>query len=228
MKHQSKTILLGLCSMLTIGQQATARIHEIASSDEFHQLAKQHSHVLIEFASQGCPACSAVKDLYDNLANDPAYGNVQFGRVEVAELRQLAGEHNIRGVPTFLYYRNGQEVEPKHGSGPSPRRQIGASRVSFNEVTRENLDEAFNANGQGTTPEMAMPQEEPPMVEEAMMEQPKPPSVMPERAPAPAPEQGQEGNGILSMIQNLIQSILEAIGNLLSSIVRAIKGLFGG
>ena len=182
-------------------------MHTITSEEGYAKFINDNPNAIVKFSSESCPACAAVKDQYHELSDNSKYQSVTFAELEVANLQQLAAQNNIRGVPTFLYYQNGTEIEPKNGTG-SPRRQVGASRMNFDAVTSENLDVAFG-NGEAAK-SMGAPRE------------------MAKQEPMHDGHEEEMGGGLLCTIKKLITSIFEAIGNLISSIVRAVKTLFGG
>ena len=62
--------------------------------------------VVVKFVMQGCGACSMIKEAIEEMQkNNP---DVIFVEAEIGEVKDLAQEHNINAVPTFLFYKSGE------------------------------------------------------------------------------------------------------------------------
>ena len=67
----------------------------------------------VEFYSQDCSVCVSMIPVVNAIEKECGSKGVEILKVDVQEKsnRMLAAEHNIRGVPTFLYFdRDGEEV----------------------------------------------------------------------------------------------------------------------
>ena len=84
------------------------------------------SHVLngqgpiaVEFMSYGCAHCRALEPVLQNVAAMLA-AEETFYRVNVAVDEELANTYGIRGTPTLVLFRGGEEVGRSEGPRPSP------------------------------------------------------------------------------------------------------------
>lgn len=83
------------------------------------QQLKQHLEttpvVVVEFFSPTCPACKSFErsGAFEQLSQE--LPNVKFVKVSYgdAEVIKLFSKHKIHGFPTFLFFKDGKEVE-KH------------------------------------------------------------------------------------------------------------------
>ena len=73
--------------------------------------------VLVEFYADWCGPCKQVGPVVEALSNElGSKGRVV--RINVDQQPALAGEHGIRGIPTFIAYRNGREIRRESGAIP--------------------------------------------------------------------------------------------------------------
>ncbi len=81
--------------------------------------ASQQILVLVDFWADWCPPCRALTPLLEKLAREYA-GRLVLVKVEVDEgdNMKLAGRYRLRGFPTVLLIRNGDEVGRFSGYKP--------------------------------------------------------------------------------------------------------------
>jgi thioredoxin 1 len=71
--------------------------------------------VLVEFYADWCGPCKMVGPVVEALGVEVS-GKARVIRINVDEQRAASSEHGIRGIPTFIAFKNGKEV----------RREVGA------------------------------------------------------------------------------------------------------
>ncbi len=76
--------------------------------------------VLVEFYADWCGPCKAVGPVVNQLAGEVS-GKAQVIRINVDDASEAANEHGIRSIPTFIAFKNGEEV----------RREVGAISKSL-------------------------------------------------------------------------------------------------
>lgn len=91
---------------------------EINTFDEHEAFIANNPRGIIFFGSQRCPHCVSAKPVVDNLARQ--YPQVKFAHVEVSRVKT----ENIKGVPVFVGYRNGQPVDVALGASPDSLSQL--------------------------------------------------------------------------------------------------------
>lgn len=65
--------------------------------------------VIIDFWATWCGPCMAMGPIVDDLATEYE-GRVVIGKYNVDEEGDLAAEHRIMSIPTFLFFKNGEKT----------------------------------------------------------------------------------------------------------------------
>lgn len=66
--------------------------------------------VVVDFYATWCPPCRVIAPILDDLSGEFS-GRVRVAKVNVDDAPQLAQEYRVQGVPTLVFFRDGQEVD---------------------------------------------------------------------------------------------------------------------
>lgn len=70
--------------------------------------------VLVDFYASWCPHCKNIAaDV--TAVSDALVGKAKVGKLDVDESPETAKKYEVRGTPTFIVFKNGQEVEKVSG-----------------------------------------------------------------------------------------------------------------
>jgi thioredoxin 1 len=85
----------------------TKPVH-VESESHLETLIEGSRLLLVDFHAEWCGPCQALEPTVESLAADtPA----TVAKVDIDDLRELAREHEVRGVPTMQLYADGELVE---------------------------------------------------------------------------------------------------------------------
>jgi len=108
-------------------------IKTITNKNDFEAIVlKSDKPVVVDFTAKWCGACQEMKPVYEELAAE--FGNkYTFVSLDVDKAENVAQEYNIKGIPAFLLFNNGKEVNEAN-------RMLGV--VSKNDF-KKNLEQSF-------------------------------------------------------------------------------------
>lgn len=75
----------------------------------FDTLVNSDKLVLVDFHASWCGPCRAMEPMLDDLQKDLG-DHVHIHKIDVDDYTDLAVRLKVMGVPTFMLYRNGQEL----------------------------------------------------------------------------------------------------------------------
>lgn len=83
-----------------------------ATTENFDQLI-QTEYAMVDFYGDHCGACMYTAPYLRKVADDMAF--IQFIKVNTSTYPALAKRFDIKSLPTFLYFRNGEIVHTSRG-----------------------------------------------------------------------------------------------------------------
>ncbi|MEE8109409.1 MAG: thioredoxin [bacterium] len=84
-----------------------SNVRKIETSEFDREVLGADTPVLVDFYADWCGPCRAMAPVVETLA-EKADGRYQVVKVNVDEERDLAARYEIRSIPTFLVFRNGE------------------------------------------------------------------------------------------------------------------------
>lgn len=84
-------------------------------AEEFEEkVLKSELPVLVDFYTDSCIACKQMSPLLGEL-EDAYQGKLTVVKVNAAFDMELAGQYNVMGAPTLVFFRKGNEVKRYQG-----------------------------------------------------------------------------------------------------------------
>jgi thioredoxin 1 len=106
-------------------------IIELNETNFESEVLKAAGPVLVDFYAPWCGPCKMLAPLLEQLAGEFP-GRMKFGKLNVDDAPELAGQYDITGVPTLMLFRGGKVIDRIVGL-PSPR----ALKASLENAVRE-------------------------------------------------------------------------------------------
>lgn len=76
---------------------------------------KSELPVLLDFWADWCGPCKMIAPVLEQLAEE-LDGQVRIAKLNVDENRMIAAQYGIRGIPTLMVFKNGENVATKVGA----------------------------------------------------------------------------------------------------------------
>ena len=91
---------------------------EAVTDTEFQSMVLESElPAIVDFWAEWCGPCKMVSPLIDELSDEYA-GKVAFFKVDVDENPNAPMQYGVRGIPTLIVFKSGQEVDRVVGFRP--------------------------------------------------------------------------------------------------------------
>jgi len=91
------------------------KVQELSNSD-FEDFTKDKV-VLIDFFADWCMPCLMMAPVIEELS-EKFNGKIKFGKVDVAENREIAQKFNVSSIPNFVLFKKGDVADQFIGAMP--------------------------------------------------------------------------------------------------------------
>ena len=95
---------------------------QVDDLESFNQHLKENEVVIADFYANWCPPCKAAAPVFAILSKE--YTSVKFLKVDVDKNTKTSHAMDIKAMPTFIVFKNGNEVESLQGFSESNIRNL--------------------------------------------------------------------------------------------------------
>jgi hypothetical protein len=177
---------------ISMAQILTAHVVEIENAAEFKKYTSEKNKLVVK-----------VENPYKEISNESCYKGITFAAVDIDTHQDLATQNNVSGLPTFVYFENGNKKNESVGV---------RSMHTFKEDFRKELNKTFNiAKGTDTEADATAS-----AVEEQKSSDDS--STMAE---------DQKSHTIFSQFTDILRRIFHFIADLIMSMFTSVKNIFG-
>lgn len=118
----------GRCGLSLVGAPVSGLVNLLVDA-QFHQRVEQSSlPVLLDFYSPTCGPCRMIAPVLDTLAKEYA-GRLLVFKLDTSSQQMTASRFQIRGVPTLLFFKDGQMVDQLVGAAPRSDIELRINRL---------------------------------------------------------------------------------------------------
>lgn len=112
-RERMKKMVVFAAALLGASTVGLAEVKTLNSKKEFNDVIKKEM-VVVEFVKSGCTGCDLIKKEHavENVSKE--FPSVTFAEIDKSVGVTVSGEP-LKGYPTFIFYKNGQEVGRKIG-----------------------------------------------------------------------------------------------------------------
>ena len=91
-----------------------ANLHQVDQSNFQQRVIENNKPVLVDFYADWCGPCRAQAPILEALAGEYA-DRVDIVKLDVDQDGEIAGQYNIRSIPTLILFKDGKPVNVQVG-----------------------------------------------------------------------------------------------------------------
>lgn len=91
-------------------------VHSVESMQDWRSLKEEHNVLMVKFTATWCRPCQEVAPVFADLSQEYNSEGTRFVQVDVDDLDEVASEHNVAIMPTFVCIKRGREISSMRGS----------------------------------------------------------------------------------------------------------------
>ncbi|MGD0282188.1 MAG: thioredoxin [Dissulfurispiraceae bacterium] len=95
-------------------------IVEITSAAWESEVLQYSGLVMVDFWAVWCGPCRMIAPTFEELAKEYA-GKLKVGKLNTDENPDVASKYKIMGIPTVMFFKDGQKVDQVVGAVPKPQ-----------------------------------------------------------------------------------------------------------
>ena len=88
------------------------------NSSNFGEALLKNKLLLVDFWAEWCGPCKSMHPIFSRMAKK--YDHVRFARVNVDNSQDIAARFNVQSIPTFIMFKNGENVQQMIGAVGEP------------------------------------------------------------------------------------------------------------
>ena len=88
------------------------------NSSNFSDALLKNKLLLVDFWAEWCGPCKSMHPIFSRMAKK--YDHVRFARVNVDNSQDIAAKFNVQSIPTFIMFKNGENVQQMVGAVGEP------------------------------------------------------------------------------------------------------------
>ena len=98
------------------GGRSFSAVVSVQSEGEFRAIREGAGVSVVDFTATWCGPCKAIAPHYEDMAEDPVFQDVTFAKVDIDDHPSIAESQNVTAVPTFVIFKNNEQVMEIRGA----------------------------------------------------------------------------------------------------------------
>mgnify|MGYP001459843422 FL=1 len=86
----------------------------IQTKEEFNEIITSEEPVIVKFYADWCPDCKRMDMFIDGILEE--FSNYKWYEVNSDELKGIAEEYEVMGIPSILIFQNGEKLAHQHSA----------------------------------------------------------------------------------------------------------------
>lgn len=95
-------------------------IVELTSAAWDSEVLQANGLVMVDFWAVWCGPCRMIAPTVEELAKEYA-GSLKVGKLNTDENPEVASKYKIMGIPTIMFFKDGQKIDQVVGAVPKPQ-----------------------------------------------------------------------------------------------------------
>ncbi|CAK7208355.1 Thioredoxin-like protein 1 [Sporothrix bragantina] len=127
----------------------SSKVTHITSAAQFDGLLKSSKVVIADFFATWCAPCKMIAPVFEKIATQLGRENaVTFVKIDTDAQKDIASKYSIRAMPTFLLFRDGNEIERVQGADPRKLESL-VTKVALEAHTAGGAGEGSSGSSSG-------------------------------------------------------------------------------
>ncbi len=114
-------------------------VHSVESMQDWRSLKEEHNVLMVKFTATWCRPCQEVAPVFADLSQEYNSEGTRFVQVDVDDLDEVASEHNVAIMPTFVCIKRGREISSMRGSNVQKLTSMYPMKQSRQRVLRAHV-----------------------------------------------------------------------------------------
>lgn len=115
-----------------------AMVDEIMAN-ELPQILQENKVVFVDCHAVWCGPCKVLSPILEEIGEKFNDKGLKVVKLDVDQNREFSMQHQIRGVPSVLFFKEGQQVIFDDGSGKKQDKLVGVRPIEVYEEIAEQL-----------------------------------------------------------------------------------------
>lgn len=199
-------ILISACSL-------SASKRNISSRAGLQELINSNPAVVVKVGATWCPSCRTADKEIARLENDADLSGIVIASIDADSSPDIVEAFGINGLPTFLYFENGQLIKKEEGTPEAPRTLKG-------NITQNLARARSAASNPVTLPATVTSSEVPAQIQQEEARE------IGQGQPAPVVETSREGASCWLSVNDFLSNIVQSTKDAFNTAFNTVRSWF--